>query len=113
MGKAEFEARFGFVPVMDVAKQKRRSVAKWLAEDKKWMEKHGFILIEAPAIPEITNNTEMELPIWVNQNETQYPDGSVLIELSAEPVSTIYNETPIGLNSNSTPKKRGRKPKQS
>jgi len=61
MGKAEFEARFGFVPVMDVAKQKRRSVAKWLAEDKKWMEKHGFILIEAPAIPEMYNHTEMEL----------------------------------------------------
>lgn len=46
-----FEQRFGFVAVFDTRKQKRRPLAKHLANDLKFMEKHGFILLEKPEPP--------------------------------------------------------------
>lgn len=46
-----FEQRFGFVAVFDTRKQKRRPLAKHLANDQKFMEKHGFILLEKPEPP--------------------------------------------------------------
>ena len=46
-----FEQRFGFVAVFDTRKQKRRPLAKHLANNQKFMEKHGFILLEKPEPP--------------------------------------------------------------
>jgi len=93
MNKADFEARFGFVPVFDVNKQKRRSIAKHLAEDKRYLEKHNFILIEVPAIPEMSENTNQESAEVVNWDEL---------------IGFPNNELPV----KTEPKKRGRKPKQ-
>ena len=64
MGKPEFEARFGFLPIFDTKKQKRRSIAKHLASDQAYLDKHGFILIEAPELiapPVIEPKTETKI----------------------------------------------------
>lgn len=46
--RPDFEARYGFVAVMDIKLGKRRSLIKRLADDPVYMEKHGFIRIEKP-----------------------------------------------------------------
>ncbi len=56
-----FEQRFGFVAVFDTRKQKRRPLAKHLANDQKFMEKHGFILLEKPEPPVFIEVAEPEI----------------------------------------------------
>jgi hypothetical protein len=49
--RPDFEARYGFVAVMDIKLGKRRSLIKRLADDPVYMEKHGFIKIDKPETP--------------------------------------------------------------
>jgi hypothetical protein len=51
MDRPSFEARHGYVPCLRLRDGKRRSLVAHLANDPKYMERHGFIKIEKPVAP--------------------------------------------------------------
>jgi len=55
MDRKQFEMRHGFIAVFDTKRTpfKRRSIHPRLAEDQKYMDRMGFILIEAPELPPV------------------------------------------------------------
>lgn len=104
MGKPEFEARFGFLPIFDTKKQKRRSIAKHLAADQAYLDKHGFILIEAPMSVDFDNPESIKVVFGEPQP----------ILVFGEEISTKgKTEKQIDKEIKNTIKvKRGRKPKK-
>lgn len=70
MDRPSFEARHGYVPCLRLKDGKRRSLVAHLANDAKYMEKHGFIKIEKPEAPVIQlqpENVDEPVDLTVNQ----------------------------------------------
>lgn len=84
MDRPQFERKYGFRAAFDPKRKKRVSLAPHLANDKAYLEKHGFELIETPEptqfkaeVPEMVTEspeTVTELPEMVTEiTETEKP----------------------------------------
>ena len=56
MDREKFDRKYKFVPAFDTKRGKRISLAPHLANDENYLNKHGFIIIEAPQKPNENGN---------------------------------------------------------